>query len=376
VPLGTFALVANLGALICGHWFPWATALFNHAAWFLMVAMTWVSDVSTRIPGAYFYVPAPSFAFVLGYYAVVIALLAGFFNTVKRQIFGGAVLVLAAGYGLYVWQLSRHETEITILPINGSRVIYAQDPAGDYLIDCGNEKSVDYTVAPFLRAHGVNHLANLIITEGSVQTAGGAPRIDALFRLQHVFTSSAKSRSGPYRQAMAAFDDPPDSHGSSTPPRHQTVARGVTIGPWQVLHPAADSPARTIDDNALVLLGNFSGTKVLLLSDLSPASQNDLLRQTNTNLHADIVVAGLPTKGEPLSDSLLAAIHPRLIIITDATEPVNRRASPELQDRMDRCGVPVIYTRSANAVTIKARSAGWHVTTMNGLEFKSVSPGS
>ena len=40
VPLGTFALMANLGALLCGHWLPWFTELFNHAAWFFMVAMT------------------------------------------------------------------------------------------------------------------------------------------------------------------------------------------------------------------------------------------------------------------------------------------------------------------------------------------------
>ena len=43
VPLGTFALMANLGALVCGHWLPWFTELFNHAAWFFMVAMTCVS---------------------------------------------------------------------------------------------------------------------------------------------------------------------------------------------------------------------------------------------------------------------------------------------------------------------------------------------
>ena len=39
VPLGTFALMANLGALICGTWFSFATELFNSAAWFFMSAM-------------------------------------------------------------------------------------------------------------------------------------------------------------------------------------------------------------------------------------------------------------------------------------------------------------------------------------------------
>lgn len=60
VPLGTLALMSNLGSLVCGHWLPWATELFNHSAWFFMVAMTDVSEWSTKIPGAFFYVPAPS----------------------------------------------------------------------------------------------------------------------------------------------------------------------------------------------------------------------------------------------------------------------------------------------------------------------------
>ena len=40
VPLGTLALMSNFGSLVCGNWLPWATELFNHSAWFFMVAMT------------------------------------------------------------------------------------------------------------------------------------------------------------------------------------------------------------------------------------------------------------------------------------------------------------------------------------------------
>ncbi len=57
VPLGTAALMANLGALISGSWLPVITVLFNQAAWFFMVAMTWVSVEAARLPAAYFYVP-------------------------------------------------------------------------------------------------------------------------------------------------------------------------------------------------------------------------------------------------------------------------------------------------------------------------------
>jgi hypothetical protein len=53
-----------------------------------MVAMTWVSEVFAKIPGAYFYVPEPSLATIAIYYATIIAICSGWFSTRKRIISG------------------------------------------------------------------------------------------------------------------------------------------------------------------------------------------------------------------------------------------------------------------------------------------------
>ena len=97
VPLGTLALMSNFGALVCGTWLPWATELFNHAAWFFMVAMTDVSEWATKIPGAFFYVPAPSWLEVGIYYAVIIGGLSGWLFAPRRRIWSVAVLIFIAG---------------------------------------------------------------------------------------------------------------------------------------------------------------------------------------------------------------------------------------------------------------------------------------
>jgi len=121
-----------------------------------------------------------------------------------------------------------------------------------------------------------------------------------------------------------------------------------------------------------VLLGDFDSAKILLLSDLSRAGQSDLLSRTN-DLHADIVLAGLPDDGEPLGDALLDAIQPKVTVIADSEFPANRRASRELKNRLEKRGMPVIYTRTAGAVTILARPNGWVVRTMDGQRFSSAS---
>ena len=119
VPLGTFALMANLGALLCGHWLPWFTELFNQAAWFFMVSMTWVSVEAAKLPGAYFYVPEPSLATIAIYYAIVIAIFSGWFSTRKRIFIGATTLLFIGGIYFWQWQSSRDETDLTVLPLNG-----------------------------------------------------------------------------------------------------------------------------------------------------------------------------------------------------------------------------------------------------------------
>jgi len=364
VPLGTFALMANLGALVCGHWLPWFTELFNHAAWFFMVAMTWVSVEATKIPGAYYYVPEPSLATIAIYYAVVIAICGGWFATRRRIIAGAAILLCLGGAYFWQWQSSRAETTLTVLPLNGGHAIFvdADGKQNDWLINCGSENAVDYTLKNFLRAQGVNRIPRLVLTDASQRNCGGAPRLDELFSVGELWTSAVKFRAAAYREAVAAFEEPPA--------RHKVFTAGERAGCWQVLFPTAVTNAAKAEDEPLVLRGDFAGTRILLLSDLSRAGQDELLAGTNA-LAADIVIAGLPVAGEPVCDALLDAIRPRVLVLADAEFPAPLRAGRALRERLASRQVPVIYTRTAGAVKIETDPAGWKIHTMDGQVFQS-----
>ena len=359
VPLGTLALMSNLGALVCGTWFPWATGLFNHSAWFFMSAMTAVSEFSTKIPGAYFYVPAPSWLTILIYYAVLIGWLSGWLFAPKQRIWSAAALILlVAGYAWH-WQATRSEIKLTVLPLNGGHAVFV-DAAGrknDWLVNCGDENAVNFTLKPFLRAQGVNHVQRLVLTHGDLRSSGGAESLNKLFGIGEIYTSPARFRSMAYREIIAGFE--------KQSLRHRIINRGGTAGCWQVLHPDATDDFDRADDASLVLLGNFYSTRVLLLSDLGREGQSARLSRTN-DLRADIVIAGLPDEGEPLCDALLDAAQPKVIVIADSEFPATRRASPKLRARLEQKGIPVIYTRTAGAVTILLRPDGWELRTMGG----------
>ena len=64
------------------------------------------------------------------------------------------------------WEQSRDEIELTVLPLNGGHAVFV-DAAGrknDWLVNCGNENAVEFTLKPFLRAQGVNKIPRLVLT--------------------------------------------------------------------------------------------------------------------------------------------------------------------------------------------------------------------
>src|SRR5439155_17670182 len=117
-------LMSNLGSLICGGWLPWATELFNHSGWFWMLAMIKVSHGSTELPGAFFYIPSPSFLTFVVYYGLLVGTLSGWLLARQRRaraVVG--VVLIGAIYG-WRWQNSRSEVELTVLPLNGGHSVF------------------------------------------------------------------------------------------------------------------------------------------------------------------------------------------------------------------------------------------------------------
>ena len=362
VPLSSLALMSNLGSLICGGWLPWATELFNHSGWFWMWAMIQVSRWSTQLPGAFFYIPSPSFLTFVVYYGLLVGTLSGWLLVRQRRAWAvTGVLVIGALYG-WRWHHARSEFEVTVLPLNGGHSVFANGPGRqeDWLIDCGNSNAVEFVMKPFLRAQGVNRLPRLVLTHGDLRHIGGAEPINELFGVGEILTSSVPFRSSTYRRILAKLEHPPH--------HHTIINRGDETGVWRVLHPDPTQRFPQADDGALVLLGKFHQTRILLLSDLGRPGQESLMA-SGQDLRADIVVAGLPEQAEPVCDALLAAVEPKILIVADSEFPATKRASPRLCERLAARGIPVFYTRKSGAVTIIVRPKTWELQNAGGQKL-------
>lgn len=357
VPLSSLALACNVGSLLCGAWLPWASELFNHSAWLWMELMIHASEYSTLLPKAFLYVKGPTLLDMAVYYLLLLATLSGWI--LKRRVWSCATIGCLVVFYVARWQIERHSMALTILPSNGGMTIFVRAPsqAGDLLIDPGNSNCVQFTTKPYLRAQGVNVLPSMLLTHGDVRHAGGAPLLADLFAVKQVCAGSIRFRSAVYRNAMKHFNERPE--------RVHTLERGSSVGSWMVLHPSRSDRFPQADDNAVVLRGNLLGTRVLLLSDLGVEGQKALLERGD-DLSADILVTGLPSKGEALGDALLEAANPRVIIVADSEYPSWERASPRLRERLARKRIPVIYTRLDGASTVELRRGLWSLRTIRG----------
>jgi competence protein ComEC len=368
VPLCGLVLASNLASLLAAGWFPAAAECFNNAGWFLMECIRVSSHWFARWPGAYYYVAAPGIFGSALYYALLLAAATGWLFRPKARSWAAAAFGLAAGFWCWqTWQTASI-TRLTVLPLSGGHAVYVDAPGwrNDLLIDCGSSNSVQLLTKPFLRAQGVNRLPGLVLTHGNSQSIGGAQAIDALFPARAIWASPVRFRSAAYRRALQEFN--------RTPGKLRTVSRGDRLGAWTILHPAAGDRSPQADDNALVLMGQLPGARVLLLSGLGRPGQNALLER-NHDLRADIVITGLPVATEAIGEELLEAVQPRVIIVADSEFPASARAGPRLRERLGQRKGPVLYTRSDGAVTLELSRGRWELRTMSGVKLASATRG-
>jgi competence protein ComEC len=352
VPLSGVALAGVVASLFCGALWPSVAEVFNHAAWACMNSMARLSEGFAELPGAAWFVSSPQhWETALFAAALLVPGFARFRPGWPGNIGLVAALALAGCLVGRAWNDHR-TTRLTLLPLNGGHAIHfdAGGRSRDLLVDAGDQANAELVLRPFLRAHGVNRLSRLALTHGDVRHVGGTRTMVKAFGIEEAFLGDLRFRSTAYRRVVEELE--------SSPVRVERVSDGGPVAGWRVLHPSADTRIALADDGAMVLLGEFDGFRWLLLSDLGRDGQEALLRRHGDNLRADIVVAGLPTRDEPLNDALLERIRPRLIVVADAERPASERATVELTRRLARQPCPVLFLRTEGSFTAEWTARG------------------
>jgi beta-lactamase superfamily II metal-dependent hydrolase len=178
------------------------------------------------------------------------------------------------------------------------------------------------------------------------------------FGAKRVYTSAVKMRSPGYRKAVAVLKEEPK--------RWEMIAVGSEVQGWRVLHPERNERGfARADDNAVVMKKRIGAWTLLHLSELGEAGQKKLV-ELGADLRADVVIAGMPEQGEPLTEDLLQVIRPRVIVLGTAEYPYTAQGTPELRERLEASGAEILYVNEENAVSITVKGNECVVNTMAG----------
>ncbi|MEB3288818.1 MAG: ComEC/Rec2 family competence protein [Leptolyngbya sp.] len=243
--------------------------------------------------------------------------LGGWTGLGRRRRWLVALLVLVTALGP-LWYRGATLTQAAVLAAGNDAVMVVQDHQSTLLINSGTQATTFYTVGPFLRQAGINHLTHAIAGQSSDSENWQTLMAQApIQRLYHT-----------HRLLRFPADLPASTHlGLNVP---------LSLGSHRV---------ESLSDGATALrLTLFSQTSPhpqtwLLLSHLDQGGQRELMTSP-TPLASDV----LWWDGQPLQPDLVAAIHPQVAIAS------SRHLDPGVEAALRQQGIQVWCTERDGAV--------------------------
>lgn len=256
------------------------------------------------------------------------------------------------------------EMQVNVLDVGQGLAVHIQTASRDLLFDTGPQYSPETDAGqrillPWLRAKGVNHLDELVISHADNDHSGGAASLLANLPVR-VWASSL----------------PEDHPLRALPVPHRRCAAGDT---WEAdgvrfafLHPAEDFSGNGNDRSCVLKVSSPYGG-VLLSGDISQRSEAFLLGTQRAGLAADVLLA--PHHGSRTSSSagFIAAVGARHVVFTagylnrfhhPAPDIVARYEAPEVSlYRSDRDGLVSFRFDAAGILAERTRLSHrryWH----------------
>lgn len=358
VPLSSFALASSLASLACGHWLPWMGSCFNHGAWFWMAGMLEVSRQCAAMPYGCWQVASPPGSFLALSYLLLLVAAGRLWQIPRWRLPSGFATAGLVAATVLEWQWGHVETRIGVLGLRGGHSVCVQTRHGTSLIDAGDEPGARSVVHPYLRTLGVNRLEDLWLSHGDIRHVGGTYELLGRYPTKRVGIGPLRFRSTAYRALVTSLQTNASQH-------LLTVRDGESYGAWQILHPATSDAFSLADDGSLVLALGESPNRVLVVGDLGRSGQEALM-QRHPDLRAEIVISGIPTRGEPMCDALLDQLAPRLVVIVDAGQPATARASAACKVRLRSKPLRVWFVSESGNVELRQIRGEWEMRDAEG----------
>lgn len=240
------------------------------------------------------------------------------------------------------------------LPYGAGAACFADGRGAAVLLDCGGRQSFDFVVAPSLQRLRIVP-DSVVLSHPDGGHLGGGPPVWETFPIRQALLPVKRSRSPSFR----AWIDQAPQHGvrilQAGSTRSLPMPDGATL---DILH-APDPYAYNAlaDDRVAIFRLHWRGWKILFTSDAGMGTELRLL-DNQTDVSADVIIAGRHRTDLTLCDAFLDAVDPRAIIASNKTYPEGEAVPPGAIAYWKSRGIHVIDQAETGAVTLRVDEAG------------------
>jgi competence protein ComEC len=379
-PVVNLAAVPMTGIMVLLGFLALATGLFwQPLGKIFAVPLAWLTELLLSIvqwfahfPRWSYRIPGPPLWLIVMFFGAAVVLAAMMrlkdsrLRTIARAVLvAWAVCALAVAVFPFGAQWSRGQLEVSVLDVGQGDSLFVVSPGGKtMLIDGGGafggfpgreaHQGVDpgeEAVSPYLWSRGFQKLDVVALTHAHQDHLGGLTAVLENFQVGKLWIGREVSTTALTRlEGLAREKKTPIEHELRGKVFSWDGVEGEFLWPEDASEEIAPSAK---NDDSLVLRLRFGNESLLLPGDAEKESEHAILAENDANrLRSDVLKIGHHGSKNSTMPEFLAAVQPRIGIISSGESNPYGHPSPELLERLENAGVRIYRTDRDGAVHV------------------------
>ncbi|MDO8468130.1 MAG: ComEC/Rec2 family competence protein [Candidatus Peribacter sp.] len=174
------------------------------------------------------------------------------------------------------------------------------------------------------------------------------PEVLRRFEVGALLLPAIQNDEEPYRALLAIARERGVALVKADPKRDIDLNDGVTL---DILWPPDPVPSMEDNDASVIVRASYGTGSILFTGDLSVKGEETLLA-SGIDVSAQVLKIGHHGSRFSSSDSFLAAVHPRLAVISVGKDNHYGHPNPETLERLTKAGIPVRTTAEEGEIDL------------------------